>query len=112
MGRETLTDQWTYHVDGSSALTDVTVQASPGVGRSIYVTDIVFSSGSATAINAFFEEGSTKVMGPYYLEAIAGRGAVIHFDTPKKITADTALTLTTSAAIAHTVDVTGFLGQG
>ena len=76
------------------------------------MTDIVFSSGAATAINLFFEETATKVLGPYYLEAVAGRGCVLRFLTPKKITANTALTLTTSASIAHCVDVTGYTAQG
>ena len=103
---------WSYHVDGSSALTDAAVHADPGAGLSIYVTDIAVSSGAATAMNVFFEEGGTKVLGPWYLEAIAGRGLHIRFSTPKKITANTALTVTTSAAIAHSIDATGFIGQG
>jgi hypothetical protein len=103
---------WSYHSNGSSALTDASVHAAPGSGLSLYVTDIVFSSGAATAINCFFEEGSTTVLGPYYLEAVAGRGMHVRFGTPKKITANTALTVTTSAAIAHSVDVTGFTAQG
>lgn len=101
---------WSYHSNGSTALTDASVHAAPGAGLSIYVTDIVFSSGAATAINAFLEEGATTVLGPYYLEAVAGRGVSLHFQTPKKITANTALTITTSAAIAHSVDITGFIG--
>ena len=103
---------WSYHVNGSSALTDASVHAAPGAGLSLYVSDIVVSSGAATAMNAFFEEGASTVLGPYYLEAVAGRGCVIHFQTPKKITANTALTITTSAAIAHSVDVTGFIAPG
>lgn len=103
---------WSYHVNGSAALTDASVHAAPGVGLSLYVTDIVFSSGAATAINAFFEESTTTVLGPYYLEAVAGRGMSLHFGTPKKITANTALTVTTSAAIAHSIDVTGFTAPG
>lgn len=103
---------WSYHLDTSTAQTDASVHAAPGAGLSLYVTDIVFSSGAATAINLFFEEGASKVLGPYYLEAAAGRGMALHFVTPKKITANTALTLTTSAAIAHSVDVTGFTAQG
>ena len=79
---------------------------------SLYVTDIVCSTGAATALNIFFEESTTTVLGPWYLEAVAGRGLSIHFGTPKKITANTALTVTTSAAIAHSVDVTGYTGQG
>ncbi len=100
---------WHYHLDTSTAQTDTTVHASPGGALCLYVTDIVFSSGAATAINLFFEEGASKVLGPYYLEAIAGRGMALHFQTPKKITAATALTLTTSASIAHCVDITGFV---
>lgn len=102
---------WSYHEDSSSALTDASVQADPGDGFSIYVTDIIVSTGAATALNIFFEEGATKVLGPYYLEAVAGRGLAIHFVTPKKITASTALTVTTSAAIAHSIDVMGFIAN-
>jgi hypothetical protein len=102
---------WSYHLDTSSAQTDAQVHAATGsASLCLYVTDIVFSSGAATAINLFFEEGASKVLGPYYLEAIAGRGMALHFITPKKLSANTALTLTTSAAIAHSVDVTGFVG--
>lgn len=99
---------WSYHEDSSNALTDASVHAAPGAGLSLYVTDIVCSTGAATAMNIFFEEGTTKVLGPWYLEAVAGRGLAIHFGTPKKITANTALTVTTSAAIAHSVDITGY----
>ena len=102
---------WSYHENSSSALTDAAVQAAPGVGKSIFVTDVVVSTGAATAMNVFFEEATTTVLGPYYLEAVAGRGLVIRFATPKQITANTALTITTSAAIAHGIDVTGFIAD-
>lgn len=100
---------WSYHENSSSALTDQAVAAAPGVGFSLFVTDIVFSTGAATVCNIFFEEGVTTVLGPYYLEAVAGRGVALHFVTPKKITTNTALTVTTSAAIAHGLDVHGFI---
>lgn len=103
---------WSYHENSSSTLTDTTVKAAPGAGLSLYVTTIVVSTGSATAFNIFFEEGASTVLGPYYLEAVNGRGFVINFTTPKKITANTALTVTTSAAIAHAIDVTGFTAAG
>ena len=99
---------WSYHENSSNALTDTSVHAAPGASLSLYVTDIVCSTGAATAMNIFFEEGSTTVLGPWYLEAVAGRGLALHFGTPKKITANTALTVTTSAAIAHSIDVTGY----
>ena len=103
---------WSYHENSSAALTDATVHAAPGAGLSLYVCTIVVSTGAATAFNIFFEEGSTTVLGPYYLEAVAGRGLALQFNPPKKITANTALTATTSAAIAHSIDITGYTAQG
>jgi hypothetical protein len=103
---------WTYHLNTSTAQTDASVHAAPGAGLSLYVGTIVFSSGAATAINMFLEEGASTVMGPYYLEATAGRGLCIQFNPPRKITVNTALTITTSASIAHAVDITGFTAQG
>jgi len=103
---------WSYHEDSSNALTDAEVHAAPASGLSLYVCTIIFSTGAATACNIFFEEGATKVLGPWYLEATAGRGLVVQFNPPKKITAATALTATTSAAIAHSLDITGFTAQG
>ena len=103
---------WSYHEDSAGALTDATVHASPGAGLSLYVGTILISTGTATAMNVFLEEGATTVLGPYYLEATAGRGAPIHFNPPKKITAATALTVTTSAAISHSIDITGTIGPG
>lgn len=103
---------WSYHANGSAALSAATVHAAPGAGLSLYVTDIICSLGAATAMNILFQEGASTVLGPFYLEAINGRGLHIQFQTPKKITANTALTVTTSAAVAHSVDVTGFTAQG
>jgi hypothetical protein len=103
---------WSYHENSSNALTDASVHAAPGVGLSLYVTDIVISLGAATALNVFFEEGASTVLGPFYLEAVNGRGLAIQFRTPKKITANTALTVTTSAAVAHAIEVHGYIGRG
>ena len=103
---------WSYHENSSSALTDASVHAAPAAGLALYVTDIVCSTGAATAMNIFFEEGASTVLGPWYLEAVAGRGLNVHLNTPKKITAATALTVTTSAAIAHSIDVTGYTAAG
>ncbi len=94
-----------YHADGSSALTDATVAADPGDGFQVVITNISFSSGAATAINMFLEEGSTKIFGPIYLEAVAGRGFCTPAGFRKHVTASTAVTVTTSAAIAHSVDI-------
>lgn len=98
---------WSFHSDGSSALTDSTVQSAPGAGFEIVITEILISTGAATALNAFLEEGSTKILGPWYLEATAGRG--VHWRGNKHITPNTAVTITTSAAIAQGIDIQGYI---
>lgn len=98
---------WSFHSDGSSALTDTSVKADPGDGFEIVITEIIFSTGAATACNIFFEEGASKILGPWYLEAVAGRGVVWRGE--KHVTASTALTVTTSAAIAQSLDVQGYI---
>jgi len=96
------------HLNGSSAYTDQALIADPGDGYRIIITNIIFSSGAATAINMFLEEGASTIFGPIYLEAVAGRGfcsGPIHLPC----TASTAVTVTTSAAIAQSIDVDYFV---
>lgn len=97
------------HLDGSTAYTDESVFADPGDGFQVVITSIVFATGAATACNFFLEEGATKIFGPIYLEAVAGRG----FCTPAgfylPVTASTAVTLTTSASIAQSFHANGFI---
>lgn len=107
----TAPQMWSYHTN-SLTVTDASVHSAPGAGLSIYVTDIVFSIGAATASSIFFEEGATTVLGSWYLEAVNGRGMSVHFGTPKKITANTALTVTTTGATTGSIDVTGFIAPG
>jgi hypothetical protein len=103
-------NKWSYHENSSSALTDTSVQAAPGAGLSIYITDIILSCGGATAMSLIIEEGTTTtVVGPLYLEAIAGRTVHIKFRTPKKAAANTAITVTTTGAVAHGLDILGFI---
>ncbi len=99
---------FTYHYDSTNtAVTDAEVKAAPAAGFQIVVTSVAFSSGTGTAINIFFEEGATKVLGPWYLEAVAGRGVI--WVGHKKITAATALTVTTSIGNAQSIDVQGYV---
>lgn len=102
-------NKWSYHENSSNALTDAAVQGAPVGGFSIYITDIIFSNGSSSSLSVFIEEVSTTILGPYYLEAVAGRSIHLRFSTPKKCTAATAITATTSAAVAHSLDILGFI---
>ena len=102
---------WSFHSNGNVALVDALVAAAPGVGRSLYITDIVFSADASAAINLFFEEGAIIVLGPWYLTpAPVNSNLALHFQTPKRITPNTALTVTTSAGILQSLDVSGFIG--
>ena len=98
-----------YHENSSSQLTDIVVRSAPGAGLSIYITDIIVSIGAATAFNIFFDNGSFTILGPWYLEAVNGRGFAISFKSPKKNDANSPLRVTTSAAIAHSIDVMYFI---
>lgn len=103
-------ENWSYHDDDVAAVTtDGAVHADPGDGFAVFITDIVFSIGAATASSIFIEESTTKILGPYYLEAIAGRGLAIHFQTPKRCTASTAILVTNTGSISFSIDILGFV---
>ena len=102
--------QWSYHENSSSALTDTTVHAACGAGLFNYIQFIKVSNGSTTALNYFIEDGTTTtIWGPDYLEAVNGRGVALTLLIPKKqTTSNTAVSITTSAAVAHSIDIIGF----
>ena len=71
----------------------------------IVVTHFQFSTGAATAMNGFLhDEDDNKIVGPVYLEAVAGRGYVSG-PICKRLVANKALEYTSSAAIAQSVTV-------
>ena len=86
------------------------MQAAPGLGLSIYITDIMFSVSVVTAFSILLESGTTTtIMGPFYSESISPH--VISFHTPKKVPDNTALTITSTGALAHSIEILGFIGQ-
>ena len=98
---------WDYHENSSSALTGATVQAAPGAGFQIIITEILVSHGAAVAMNVLLSAGGSTIWGPHYLEDIAGRG--LFWKGRKPVSENTALTITTSAAIAHGIDIQGHI---
>ena len=103
-------ENFSYHYNSAAAVvTDGTVHAAPGANFAVFITDIVFSIGAATASSIFLEESTTTILGPYYLEAIVGRGTAVHFKTPKRCTANTAILVTTTGSITQAVDILGFV---
>lgn len=102
--------KWTYHENSSSVLTDTTVHAACGAGLFHYVTAVTFSIGGATAASVMIEDSTTTaILGPYYLEAVNGRGLHVTFPGGKKqTTANTLISVTTTGAVAHGLDIQGF----
>lgn len=96
------------HLNGSTAYTDESIVADPGDGFQVVITNIIASTGAATALNFFLEEGSTTIFGPIYLEAVAGRGFASG-PIALPVTASTAVTLTSSASIAQSFDIDYFI---
>jgi hypothetical protein len=102
--------KWTYHEDSSNALTDTTVHASCGTGLYNYICSITFSTGGATAASLKIEDSTTDtILGPYYTEAVAGRGFHVTYPGGKKQTnSATLVSVTTTGAVAHGLDIQGY----
>ncbi len=102
---------WNSHFDSAAAVqTDASIAGGdPGDGFAVFVTDLVFSIGAATASTVFLEEGATKIIGPYYLPATIGTGLSIHFVVPHRCTASTAVTVSTTGSIVYGLDVAGYI---
>ena len=76
---------------------DVALVVAPGAGQSIYVTHITGSNTSSTGVRLDFKDGTTSRKEMFL--AADGGGAVIPFDPPWKITANTAFNGALSAAV-------------
>ena len=107
--------KWTYHEDSASALTDTTVHAACASGFFNYVCSVVSSTAAATAYSLKIEDSTTAtILGPYYLEAVAGRGFAISFGEvggKKSTTSATLISVTTTGAIQHSIDIQGYCGR-
>ncbi|MEE8307076.1 MAG: hypothetical protein V3R81_07405, partial [Gammaproteobacteria bacterium] len=97
-------NNWYATGNWSTAQTDVSVKAAPGANLHLYITDIILSTD--TAMNIRLEHGTTDVIPPMYLAATGGLAMPIN--TPIRLPAATALTLTSSAAGNHSVFVSGY----
>jgi hypothetical protein len=97
-----------FHVsaDYASAQTNVSVKAAPGVGLSLYITDIMISNG-ATAGNITLLDGSGGTVLFELYPAING-GATLSLRNPIKLTSNTALCLTSTTVTTHSVFIAGF----
>ncbi len=93
--------------DYASAQTNATVQAAPGAGLKLYITDIVISNG-ATAGNITLLDGSGGTVIFEIYPAING-GASTNLRTPIALTANTLLAITSTTVTTHSVMVNGYI---
>jgi hypothetical protein len=95
---------WDYANQSSSAQTDTVVRAAV-VGQRHRITDIYFAAKGA--VDVTIEQGTSVFKWRYYASA-ASDGASLSLRAPITLAANTAVTYTTSAAIEHTIVVTGY----
>ena len=96
---------WSASNEYTTAQTDAVVRAAPGVGLSLYITDIYCAVNAA--VNVTLEEGTTVFRWRYYGSG-QGDGVALSLTTPIKLAANTTLTVTTSAAVTITLIVSGY----
>lgn len=98
---------WSVSADYAAAQTNATVKAAPGVGLSLFLTDIFISNG-ATAGNVTLLDGSG---GTVLFECYPGvnGGAVFNMKNPIKLTANTLLAITSTTVTTHSVTICGFI---
>jgi hypothetical protein len=98
---------WHVSADYASAQTNTSVKASPGASLSLYITDIQVSNG-ATAGNVTLLDGSGGTVLYEVYPAING-GATLSLRSPIKLTAATALCITSTSVTTHSLFVSGYI---
>jgi len=98
---------WEVSADYSAAQTNASIKVAPGAGLSLYITDISISNG-ATAGNITLLNGSGGAVKYEIYPAING-GAVDNRRTPIKLSANTALVITSTTVTTHSVNISGFI---
>lgn len=98
---------WHVSADYASAQTNTSVKASPGASLSLYITDIQVSNG-ATAGNVTLLDGSGGTV-LYELYPGINGGAVLSLRSPIRLTANTALCITSTTVTTHSLFVSGYI---
>lgn len=99
--------EWWEGNEYTTQQTDATFKAAPGAGLAIYVTEVSITCNAAGTVH--LRDGTS---GDFIAKAYCdgqGAGIAMPFRTPRKLTANTALTVTTSGAFTATVSAGGFI---
>ncbi len=88
--------------------TDTVLVAAPGASKHLYLTDIIIIVDDA--VDVTIEENGSTVLLKHYADA-QGSGVAHTFHANIKLTANTSITLTTSAAVEVYVHVGGYIAK-
>lgn len=101
---------WSATATYAGAQTATEIKAAPGAGLSLYITDVIVSNGATAGNIKFLEDtgtpGADKIEIMYFA---ANGGAVIHFRTPIKLTANKNFGITSITCTTHSVTVNGYI---
>lgn len=101
---------WTVNDNQSAAQSNTVLKSAPGASLSLYITDVMISNGATAGDVRLVEDpaGTPVIKVPKIYLAING-GAVLHFETPIRLTANKALGYTSTTVTTHSVLVNGFI---
>lgn len=101
---------WSLYEDHTTAQTNNQLKAAPGAGLSLYVTDVVVSNGAtAGTIKLVEDETGTPVQISQTIYMPINGGAVIHWNQPRRLTANKTLGFTSATVTTHSIEVHGFI---
>ena len=98
---------WQVRDNKADASTAVTLKAAPGTGYRLYVTRVLISCKTATAVY-LQDEDANVIAGGYEFTTTAPAFLDINFPFPRKLTANKALTYKAGGAGNITIEVEGY----
>jgi len=102
------TTLWTATDNQAAAQTDTALQATPGAGLSLYLTDIIISNGATAGSVKIVEDTAAAVDIVELMYFAINGGCVINLKTPIKLTANKDLGYTSVTCTSHSITVCGF----
>lgn len=99
---------WTATDVQAAAQTDTVLQAAPGAGLSLYITDIIISNGSTAGTVEIVENTASSTTILETMNFAVNGGAVINLQTPIKVTENDNLGYTSVTVTDHSITVCGY----
>ena len=98
--------------DFAAAATNHLLMAAPGAGKALYITDLVLTNvGTAGTIKLVEDPAGTPANITPTMAIAVNTTVAIKLDTPIKLTANTALGITSVSCVAHGIQVNGYTAE-